>query len=153
MSVPVLFLDFDGVLHPQGTPTLDESGRRLVQSVELFRWLPELTRILAPAPQIAIVVTSDWSLFCDDQRLRLLLGDLGARYIGATERLAGKSRAERIWDHVDRHSIQSWLAVDDDQSVRNAAEFEPRFVSCDPASGISALGVQRQVALWVTKVR
>ena len=151
MTGPTLFLDFDGVLHPVGTPTLDDAGFRIVESPALFRWLPELTSVLAPAPEIAIVVSSDWSLFCDDERFRLLLGELGTRYVGTVERQTGKSRAERIWDHVERHAIKSWLAVDDDPSVRDAAESDPRFVSCDPEKGLSVKWVQRRIARWAVE--
>ena len=149
---PTLFLDFDGVLHPIGTPTLDDAGFRIVENSALFQWLPELARALAPAPKIAIVVSSDWSLFCDDARFRHLLGELGARYVGTIERELGKSRAERIWAYVEQHAIKDWLVVDDDPSVRDAAENDPRFVSCDPERGVSEEWVLQRIARWVAVV-
>lgn len=43
----VVFLNFDGVMHPGGVPAIDESFR-LVENPDLFVWRAILGRLLAP---------------------------------------------------------------------------------------------------------
>jgi hypothetical protein len=45
----VVFLDFDGVLHPVGVPAVDEDFR-LIENPGLFVWLPILERFACAAP-------------------------------------------------------------------------------------------------------
>ncbi|WP_256095067.1 HAD domain-containing protein [Paraburkholderia nodosa] len=76
---PVLFLDFDGVLHAYDELALDDNFR-LIENPNLFMWCPVLERILAPFPEVRIVVSSDWRRLFDDAALIKLLGPLGARF-------------------------------------------------------------------------
>lgn len=55
----ILFLDYDGVLHPdsahliRGSPVLRAEG-------ELLMWMPILEDILEPYPDVSIVLSTSW---------------------------------------------------------------------------------------------
>jgi len=55
----ILFLDFDGVLHPDevylvhGRPVLRDDG-------SLFMWAPLLAEALTPFPDVQIVLSTSW---------------------------------------------------------------------------------------------
>ncbi|QJW85259.1 hypothetical protein HK414_23225 [Ramlibacter terrae] len=70
----VLFLDFDGVLHPAGT----KPGESLP-----FEWLPELAALLSSTPDVALAVHSSRVGTYPVDELREFLGPLGCRFIGA----------------------------------------------------------------------
>lgn len=59
----ILFLDFDGVLHPdaaflvKGRPTLKAEG-------QLFMWAPLLVDVLADFPEVQIVLSTSWRVSC-----------------------------------------------------------------------------------------
>jgi hypothetical protein len=80
----LLFLDFDGVLHPVGERAFDENFR-LIANPGLFVWRPILEQILVPFPSVRIVVSSDWRRLFDDENLIRLLGPLGNRFAGVVE--------------------------------------------------------------------
>src|SRR4051794_39007445 len=57
-ATTILFLDFDGVLHP--TYSI---------KAELFCYLPRLESVLRDYPMVKAVVTSDWRRNCDIDEL------------------------------------------------------------------------------------
>ncbi len=141
--VYTLFLDFDGVLHKFGEPALDEYFR-LLPNPNLFCWLPILEGLLAPYPEVRIIVSSDWRYIVDNENLVKLLGPLGGRFAGIVENYQS-SRALEILLDARRRGLQSWLAVDDHPTVAEAALRDPRFIVCAPATGLSAAGVQLEL--------
>lgn len=141
MSHPVLFLDFDGVLHAHDEPALDDNFR-LLQNPNLFRWCPVLELLLEPFPDVRIVVSSDWRRWFDDAALIELLGPLGERFAGVVEGY-GPTRAAEILTEVRRRSIVRWLALDDHPSVAEAAKENPRFIACAGHTGVAARDVQQ----------
>jgi len=129
----VVFLDFDGVLHPVGVSAVDEEFR-LIDNPGLFVWRPILERLLAPYPTVGIIVSSDWRRLFDDATLIGLLGPLAARFVGVVE-CYGSSRSEEILAEVKRRGLKRWLALDDHPSVNAAQARDPRFVACEPTTG------------------
>ena len=80
----ILFLDFDGVLHPdavyleKGRPVLHAEG-------ELFMWAGHLVEALAGRPEVRIVLSTSWARELRFARARdHLPAELRARVIGAT---------------------------------------------------------------------
>ncbi|MET3620106.1 HAD domain-containing protein [Burkholderia ambifaria] len=138
---PILFLDFDGVLHPLGEIALDENCR-LIENPDLFRWRPILEQLLRPFPEIRIVISSDWRRLFDDESLVQLLGPLGARFDGIVETY-GPTRFEEILSEAERRKATNWLAVDDHPSVASAAINDARFIACASDTGLSAVPVQQ----------
>ncbi|MGT2473692.1 HAD domain-containing protein [Paraburkholderia terrae] len=141
----VVFLDFDGVLHPVGVPAIDENFC-LIENPDLFVWRPILGRLLAPYPMIGIIVSSDWRRLFDDATLIRLLGPLATRFVGVVESY-GTSRSEEIFAEVERRGLNGWVALDDHPSVIAAQARDPRFIACEPTTGLSSVDVQRTLSL------
>ena len=132
----VLFLDFDGVLHP---------GPGVEGSLTHWCWLPVLAQALARHEDVRIVVHSTWRHEYNVDELRELLGRLGERVLGATP--AG----ERL------QSIEAWLAsnrgvttfriLDDDKNdfYRLPAEL----IVCDPTAGVTDPSARRELLAWL----
>ncbi|BCF89093.1 HAD domain-containing protein [Paraburkholderia largidicola] len=146
----IVFLDFDGVLHPVGVPALDEDFR-LIENPALFVWRPILERLLAPYPMVGIVVSSDWRRLFDDATLIRLLGPLAARFVGVVESY-GPSRSEEILSEVKRRGLTRWVALDDHPSVIAAQASDARFIACEPATGVSSVEVQRTLGLTLARL-
>lgn len=140
---PVLFLDFDGVLHPVGEPAIDENFQ-LIDNEALFVWLPILESLLVPFPDVRIVVSSDWRRLFDDQCLIRLLGPLGSRFAGVVETY-GASRSEEILGEVQRRLLARWIALDDHPSVTVGSRTDVRFIACASDGGISDQKTQRRL--------
>jgi len=136
-----LFLDFDGVLHPPGTHSSIDYLR--TRDARLFIWLPTLSQILAPYPEVQIIVSSDWRTTNDDEDLRQILGPLGPRFAGITDGFSEESRVAEILELVEMRGLTRWVALDDHPSVRVASETDARFLWCSPERGISDPQVQR----------
>jgi hypothetical protein len=139
----LLFLDFDGVLHPVGERALDENFR-LIANPGLFVWRPILEQILVPFPSVKIVVRSDWRRLFDDASLIQLLGPLGSRFAGVVETY-GSSRAAEIRTEASRRMTSNWLAIDDHPSVFEAGKSDGRFLACSSDTGLSDVDVQQDL--------
>lgn len=112
----ILFLDFDGVLHPEhdGEPTPAE---------QVFCHLPRFESVMRDFPNIEIVISSMWRYeFTLDQLRARFSPDIAARIIGVTpktERIDGKylpaRREGEILDWLATTSCEStpWIALDD----------------------------------------
>lgn len=144
MSKVVLFLDFDGVLHPDGEAALDENFR-LLPNPNLFCWKGLLYELLEPHPEVQIIVSSDWRRLFDDENLVRLLGPLGNRFVGVVETL-GSPRSQEILEEAARRSIERWVALDDHVSVHEAAKEDCRFIACDPRLGVSNPETQKTLS-------
>jgi hypothetical protein len=111
-----LFLDFDGVLHPQVTRA-DRTGEENLA----FSYLPRIEAVLREFPGVKIVIASDWRkqhslvelrrLFSEDLRFRI------EGVIGIDDRDHARGNRQRL---VERYLAEhgkadcSWLAIDDD---------------------------------------
>lgn len=134
----VVFLDFDGVLHP-----LVEAGSPVIH----FIWLPLLLDILEGHEDVHIVVQSTWQYIHTDHELREFLGP---RFFAATGKGPRQESIERYL-HANHHLITSHIILDDAQD-----EFSPipwNFVVCDSALGVSEPAVQAKLKKWVATTR
>lgn len=126
----ILFLDFDGVLHPdaayleRGRPVLRTDG-------ELFMWADALVELLAERSHVQIVLSTSWTRELRFARARdYLPGELRKRVIGSTWHSGMATDAElrplgreTWWDtatryqqirrYVDRAGLTQWVAIDD----------------------------------------
>ena len=125
----ILFLDFDGVLHPdsaylvKGRPTLKGKGG-------LFMWAPLLIKTLADFPEIQIVLSTSWARELSFNRARRWLPkELRARVVGSTWHSAMSFKREGFrslatwWDEATRYQqikryagragLTDWVAIDD----------------------------------------
>lgn len=138
-----LYLDFDGVLHPNGEPAIDESGR-LCHNPNLFCWLDDLQQVLDDFEEVRVIVSSDWRRLFDDETLIQLLGNVGSRFFGVVECTNTERYAEILQDS-SRRNVMHWLAIDDHKSIRAAAPSDERLIFCWPDKGISELAKQEEL--------
>ena len=102
----VLFLNFDGVLHPNQSET--------------FEYLPELYRILDAFPGTDVVISSDWRHSAShDYLLRLFDAPYRDRIrdITGPERNGRGPRQAEIEAYAAANGIRYWIAVDDDAGL------------------------------------
>lgn len=133
----VLFLDFDGVLHPAGGPP----GETLP-----FEWVAQLNELLDAHAEVLLVVHSSWRERFSAEELRDFLGPLGDRLLGAVER---GPKAQAILAFVREHpEIERWMVIDDSASEFSTV-FESTVVICDPAKGICDPVAQAAVRRWL----
>lgn len=165
----VLFLDFDGVLHPLGLQV--EAGRfvngkpvaKPVQ-VDYFCWLGLLEELLAQHPDVGLVAHTSWRESHTEEALGDYLGPLRARYLGATR--ADLPKYESVLHWVRGHpQVKDYRILDDAQAEFPHDPVEDRlgdvkespygpavaeFILCDYRTGIAEPGVQAQLRAWLT---
>ncbi len=120
----IIFLDFDGVLHPNAVYAIPNQPLQLKAYGELFMHAPILEEALAPYPEVKIVLSTSWVRALGYNRtLKKMPAKLKEQVIGATwhkqMRHGGQdpfnhmSRYEQIAWHVRRNGVKRWLAIDD----------------------------------------
>lgn len=121
----ILYLDYDGVLHPEEVYRSPKRGIFLkTEGHTLFEWSPILEEIVLQHPHTRIVLSTSWVRQTDFNYARAQLPQsLQDLVIGATfhRRHMQKlefdlmSRGEQIVaDSFRRASLNSWVALDDD---------------------------------------
>lgn len=138
----VLFLDFDGVLHP----TLAQDARDKRIETGLFGWLPALTRMLRPHPDVVIVVHSTWRYTHNDEELRELLESISDRVVGSTP---PGPRYESIQAWLRLHRSMTDHRILDDETLEFPDPLPAELVVCDPRMGVTAPGVQAALRQWL----
>jgi hypothetical protein len=153
-GVPVLYLDFDGVLHPEGVyqrrgfrPYVKHpEGHKLFENAEL------LTEVLKPHTDVAIVLSTSWArAFGYTRAAGYLPTALRQRCVGATwhremDRYLFEvtSRGQQVLDDVGRRHPKSWLAIDDDANGWGSS-LNTHVVITDPVLGIGEPTVLRHL--------
>ena len=158
----ILFLDFDGVLHPDAV-YLERGRPELRGDGELFMWAGHLVDVLASAPHVRIVLSTSWARELRFSRARdYLPAELRPRVIGATwhsgmatddeHRPLGRgtlwdtsTRYQQIRRYVDRAGITDWIAVDDQPEGWAAADRD-KLVATDSSLGLSAPSARVRLA-------
>ena len=139
MITPILFLDFDGVMHPAS----------LSQGHQNFSNAPWLEAVLAKHP-LRIVVSSSWRFhYPMDAILRAMPPALARAVVGAT----GDAH---VGPWARFHEIKAWLAKNDplaDWRAADDAVFEfpkpcPELIACHPQDGFGAKQAG-ELALWL----
>lgn len=139
----LLFLDFDGVLHPC-LPRPEENA--LFSCQQTFEAALR-ERFLPAHPDTRIVISSSWRL---SQSLDVLRGyfspDIGSRIIAVTpeidvscyEQLRGSRQREiEQWLCASSAVGHPWIAIDDDELIFD--DCCPHLVLCDTAHGFTSL--------------
>ena len=140
----VLFIDFDGVLHPATSgPGVMNSA---VLATPLWGWVPTLARVLRPHADVGLVVHSSWRCTHNVEELRSLLGPLGSRVVGSTpdgQRYESCLRWLRL-----NPTYTSYRILDDDR--REFPDPLPaELILCDPNTGVSAPAVLAALSHWL----
>lgn len=148
---PVLFLDYDGVLHPDAV--YQEGGRIVLRAdgIRLFEWAGILEDLVAPYGTLQVVLSTSWvRVLGFDVAYSHLSEHIQRRVVGATwfqtapRRWNTLSRYEQIQHTVERHRYSRWLAIDDD-GVGWGDEHRPNFVQTDPLLGLGAASAQAEL--------
>lgn len=119
-TLPTLYLDFDGILHPADvrmTKAEPLRPRVYVRGVAtdqpLFRYMPLLELLLAPYPELKIVLATSWvATLGFNFAVNRLSSALQERVIGATT--PAPTRFESINRDAESRGLTRWLALDDD---------------------------------------
>ncbi len=120
----LLYLDFDGVLHHQNVFWHRNLGVYLSapDGYVLFQHSALLERLIAPYPDLKIVLSTSWvSRYGNSRAAKNLRPALRARVIGATynarmdkQSFAAMPRGMQVWEDVRKRQPKDWLALDDD---------------------------------------
>ncbi|HJV52403.1 MAG TPA: HAD domain-containing protein [Noviherbaspirillum sp.] len=128
----ILFLDFDGVLHPFHRPQ---------GALEL---LPDFERVMRDYPQVDIVISSSWREGYSLEELRAFFSeDIAARVVDVTPvlpitgHLFVREAEIAAWRKATGRAAEPWVAIDD-----CALFFSPdcaHLVLVDPRVGFNAV--------------
>ena len=149
-----LFLDFDGVFHPVGSP-IDQLFSRLVL---LEDWL-------RAHPSVSVVVSSSWRILHGIEELREFFAeDIRLRVVGATGihwqqrfQLTGEIpigvRHERElevieWLSSNHVTDAAWAALEDETGLYRPDNC--RVVYCEKTSGLTANELERLESIYFT---
>jgi hypothetical protein len=153
MVTPVLYLDFDGVLHPADVRvTRDEPLRPRIYNRgqptdrPLFQHQLLLAILLRPYPEVRIVLSTSWArAFGYEFAVNQLMPELRERVVGAAMEPA-RTRFETIGVDVESRGLTRWIALDDD---RDGWPEEVRHLLVAPTNPVFALaepGVAEELA-------
>lgn len=154
MPSKILFLDFDGVLHPEPVYRhpkggmyfgVECAGHKLFENAEI------LVNALASYPDVSIVLTTSWVRVLGFARAKAHLPEsLRRRVVGATFHSTmnkfefdAMSRGAQALADATRRRATAWVALDDDDGWLSAAE--SHVVKTDRVLGISASQVQHEM--------
>lgn len=155
----VLFLDFDGVLHPDAA-FRTRKGIELRAPGTLMMYAGILESILRDFPQVKISLSTSWVRLLGYRRARAALPEqLQRRTISGTwhsqmrytsrEGYDVFSRYEQICGAATRAGLSTWLALDDDPEFSWPAS-DKRLVRCDSHIGLGSESTQDELQ---TKLR
>lgn len=125
-SRPILYLDYDGVLHPADVRVNRDAPRQPQVYIQgkptshpLFEHTRLLEGLLEPFPALRIVLATSWVReFGYDYALEQLTPGLQARVVGSTWRqgitFEPPARYYCIQIDAEERRLERWLALDDD---------------------------------------
>lgn len=145
----VLFLDFDGVLHPPkaiagARPPLTPAQIRAGWP-QTFEHLPLLAQLLQAHTDVCVVVSSSWRLFLSEEELGKLLSPIAPWYAGALHpRLTQRDEAIKAW--LAENSIKDFAVLDDVPRFFTGYPSQwPELIVCNAALGIADIQVQQRL--------
>ena len=137
----LLFLDFDGVLHPY--PCSDS---------EYFCWMDNLESILHFFPNTEVVISSSWREHYSISALKQLFPkSIQKQIIDVTPTIIESSYAEGgreieiiQWLKYQGREQENWIALDDNINLFD--QFMQNVIECDSMTGLDDDCVQK---LWI----
>ena len=152
MKNKYLFLDFDGVLHPDRYSLTNYDPDRVFKNNEIFSQAPLLADLLTEYP-CQIIISSSWRFTHSLEEMKEKLPkSIAKNFIGATgEAYVGPHpRYNEIKEYLisSNKSLFSWRALDDSK-----IEFPngcTDLILCDPNTGIASKQIQ-ELKKWLQK--
>lgn len=150
---PILYLDYDGVLHPADVRVTREAPlqprvylRGEPTDQPLFRYMSLLELLLAPYPELKIVLATSWvRAFGYEFAVSQLSPGLQARVIGATS-FPAPTRFDSIDIDAEERGLSRWLALDDDVCSWPEAKRHLVVAPTNPLLGLAQPGVAAELA-------
>ncbi|MBL0797851.1 HAD domain-containing protein [Pseudomonas sp. B7] len=150
----VLFLDFDGVLHPDDVYRT-QSGLELRAPGQLMMHAVILVEILKEFPQVKISLSTSWVRILGYRRARAALPpELQTLTVSSTwhsrmpraplEGYDMHSRYQQIRAAVTRAGLRNWIALDDDP-FDSWPDHDRRLVRTDPVLGLNSAPTQEEL--------
>lgn len=133
----VVFLDFDGVLHPAG----GSAGQVLP-----FEWVPLLATLLAQFSDVRVVVHSTWREQFSIDYLQDFLEPLQYQFLGA---VAAGPKGEAIRQFLDDHPEVRDAVILDDEAATLCDVERATLLICDPRFGVSSPDLQLRLLAWL----
>lgn len=157
----LLYLDFDGVLHHENVIWHPRKGATLLAPprYRLFQHVPLLEELMAPYPEVQIVLSTAWVRYYSySGTAKKLPVPLRARVIGSTFHSEMNStqfeqipRGMQVCSDVARRKPRGWLALDDDYYCWPISCLE-QYVRTDAYDGISAPTVTLEIRQKLEKL-
>lgn len=145
----IIFLDFDGVLHPDAVFNPKHKPLELRAPGELFMHAHVLIDALAYYPKAQIVLSTSWvRILGYEPTINKMPTKLAERVVGATwhkhmvldghDSFISLNRFQQIEMHVQRNGIKNWLAIDDLHSASEhwPDELKHKLVLTDQSTGL-----------------
>jgi len=156
---PILYLDYDGVLHPADVrvteaeplqPRVYSGGKPT--NHPLFEHVARLERILEPFPDVRISLSTSWVRTLGyEHAVQQLTPTLRARVVGTIWRggllqFPPRTRHDAITTDVEERGVQRWLALDDDVDGWPEERRHLVIAPDNSSQGLSQLGIAEELA-------
>lgn len=156
----ICYLDYDGVVHDQEVYWHPKRGIYMrTPGRVLFEWMPILDELLAPHPDVRIVLSTSWvRVRSFSFAKKQLTPSLQERVIGATfhnremrkREFSMLPRGVQIAEDVYRRAPHSWFAIDDD-AMYWPTWCRDNLIQTDGASGINDPVIQNAVRMMLER--
>lgn len=156
MTVRILSLDIDGVLHPPDAikdmkiSDMIFSPEPTIEKHNLFRWCAQLEESLKDAPDVCVLIHSSWRKqhWATNAFFHQALGPLSHRFLGISQ--ADLDREESIQSFCDRLQIDAAdiLIVDDAHNEFKQGVHTPNLIVTNPLIGINDEAILEQITHW-----
>ncbi len=150
----ICYLDYDAVLHDGNVYRNRTRGMYLKTPDRIFfEWMPILEDLLAPWPDLKIVLSTTWVRELGfNEAKHELSPSLRERVIGSTflhpkilkAEFDTMPRGMQIWGDVERRKPTHWFALDDD-AFGWPVKCQQHLIQTRAEAGLSAPAVQEQV--------
>lgn len=158
----IIFLDFDGVLHPDAVYRPRNKPLALRAEGTLFMYADILETVLNRHQDVKIVLSTSWVRELGFNRtIKKMPAALASFVDGATwhkgmldngkenDPFSWMSRYEQIAFHVKRNGVKDWLAIDDlhsgEEVYKWPLEMRHRLVLTDGVKGLGCLDSQQEL--------
>jgi hypothetical protein len=154
LPMKLCYLDYEAVLHDGNVVRSRTAGMTIKTPGRVFfEWMPILEELLAPYPDLKIVLSTTWvrQLGFNEAKYELA-PSLQGRVIGSTFLHPGIVKAEfdvlprgmQILGDVQRRKPSHWFALDDDADGW-PAKYKDHLIRTSDKLGLSDPAVQEQV--------
>ncbi len=150
----ICYLDYDAVLHDGNVLRNRTRGMTIrTPGRTFFEWMPVLDELLAPYPDLKIVLSTTWVRELGfNEAKHELSPSLQDRVIGSTflhpkiikVEFDTMSRGMQIVGDVQRRKPSDWFALDDD-AFGWPVKYAQHLIQTSPQSGLSDPAVQQRV--------